>query len=118
MKVLRGVLASAKGRTIVVASVILVSGLAATFAARMLSERMIAADMQRRFSADAQVWARELTKGSAAALALAKTILNQSYESSAEQIFRQGSVAQGLCYTTAAHRESVLAFLSKSSAKN
>jgi diguanylate cyclase (GGDEF)-like protein len=53
MNVLRGVLASAKGRTIVAASVILVSGLAATFAARMLSERMIAADMQRRFSADA-----------------------------------------------------------------
>jgi diguanylate cyclase (GGDEF)-like protein len=53
MTVLRGVLASAKGRTIVAASVILVSGLAATFAARMLSERMIAADMQRRFSADA-----------------------------------------------------------------
>ena len=53
MTVLRGVLASAKGRTIVAASVILISGLAATFAARMLSERMIAADMQRRFSADA-----------------------------------------------------------------
>ena len=53
MTVLRGVLASAKGRTIVAASVILVSGLAATFALRMLSERMIAADMQRRFSADA-----------------------------------------------------------------
>ena len=32
---------------------ILVSGLAVTFAARTLSERMIAADMQRRFSADA-----------------------------------------------------------------
>jgi diguanylate cyclase (GGDEF)-like protein len=53
MTVLRGGLASAKGRTIVAASVILVSGLAATFALRMLSERMIAADMQRRFSADA-----------------------------------------------------------------
>jgi diguanylate cyclase (GGDEF)-like protein len=53
MTVLRGGLASAKGRTIVAASAILVSGLAATFAARMLSERMIAADMQRRFSADA-----------------------------------------------------------------
>jgi diguanylate cyclase (GGDEF)-like protein len=53
MTVLRGVLASAKGRTIVAASVILVSGLAATFALRMLSEQMIAADMQRRFSADA-----------------------------------------------------------------
>jgi diguanylate cyclase (GGDEF)-like protein len=52
MTVLRGVLASAKGRTIVAASAILVSGLSATFAARMLSERMIAADMQRRFSAD------------------------------------------------------------------
>jgi diguanylate cyclase (GGDEF)-like protein len=53
MTVLRGVLASAKARAIVAASVILVSGLAATFALRMLSERMIAADMQRRFSADA-----------------------------------------------------------------
>ena len=53
MTVLRGVLASAKGRTIVAASVILISGVAATFAARMLSDRMIASDMQRRFSADA-----------------------------------------------------------------
>ena len=46
MTVLRGVLASAKGRTIVAASVDRVSGLAATFALRTLSERMIAADMQ------------------------------------------------------------------------
>src|SRR5436190_3172336 len=53
MTVLRGVLASAKGRTIVAAGVILISGLAVTFAARLLSERMIAADMQRRFGADA-----------------------------------------------------------------
>src|SRR2546429_1814203 len=53
MTVLRGGLTSAKGRTIIAASVILMSGLAVTFAARMLSERMIAADMQRRFSADA-----------------------------------------------------------------
>src|SRR5882757_6923676 len=53
MSVSRGVLASPKGRKIAVASAILISGLAATFAARMLSERMIAADMQRRFSADA-----------------------------------------------------------------
>src|SRR5438128_2216244 len=53
MTVLRGVLASAKGRTIAAASAILISGLAMTFAARLLSERMIAADMQRRFSADA-----------------------------------------------------------------
>ena len=50
MTVLRGRLAPAKGRTIIAASVILMSGLAVTFAARMLSERIIAADMQRRFS--------------------------------------------------------------------
>lgn len=67
--------------------------------------------------ADAQAWARDLSRGSVAALALAKSIVNQSFESSAEQIFRQGSVAQGLCYTTAEHRESVMAFLSKSATK-
>jgi enoyl-CoA hydratase/carnithine racemase len=67
--------------------------------------------------ADAQVWARELSQRSVAALALAKTILNQSLESSSDLIFRQGSVAQGLCYTTSEHRESVVAFLSKSSSK-
>jgi enoyl-CoA hydratase/carnithine racemase len=67
--------------------------------------------------ADAQAWARELSKGSAAALALAKTILNQSFESSAEQIFAQGSQAQGICYTSTEHREAVTAFLQRSSPK-
>ena len=68
--------------------------------------------------ADAQAWARELSKGSATALALGKTILNQSFESSAEQIFRQGSQAQGICYTSTEHRESVMAFLAKSASKD
>ncbi len=67
--------------------------------------------------ADAQAWARELCRGSAAALALGKTILNQSFESSAEQIFREGSQAQGICYTSSEHREAVLAFLGKSAPK-
>jgi len=67
--------------------------------------------------ADAQAWARELSKGSATALALGKTILNQSFESAAEQIFRQGSQAQGICYTSTEHRESVMAFLAKSASK-
>jgi len=62
--------------------------------------------------------ARELSKGSATALALGKTILNQSFESSAEQIFRQGSQAQGICYTSTEHRESVMAFLAKSASKD
>lgn len=64
--------------------------------------------------ADAQTWASELSKGSGTALALGKTILNQSFEMSAEQVFAQGSQAQGICYTSTEHRESVMAFLAKS----
>jgi enoyl-CoA hydratase/carnithine racemase len=67
--------------------------------------------------ADAQAWAAELSKGSATALALAKTILDQSFELSAQQVFAQGSQAQGICYTSTEHRESVMAFLARSTAK-
>jgi enoyl-CoA hydratase/carnithine racemase len=63
--------------------------------------------------ADAQAWAAELGKGSATALALTKTILNQSFELSAHDVFAQGSQAQGICYTSTEHRESVMAFLAK-----
>jgi enoyl-CoA hydratase/carnithine racemase len=65
---------------------------------------------------DAQRWAAEMSKGSATALALGKTILNQSFELSAHQVFAQGSQAQGICYTSTEHRDSVMAFLAKSSA--
>jgi enoyl-CoA hydratase/carnithine racemase len=61
--------------------------------------------------ADAQAWARELSQGSAPALALGKSILNQSFELSAEQVFARGSQAQGICYTTQQHRDAVMAFL-------
>jgi enoyl-CoA hydratase/carnithine racemase len=61
--------------------------------------------------ADAQAWALELSQGSAAALALGKSIIDQSFELPAEQVFAQGSQAQGICYTTQEHREAVLAFL-------
>ncbi len=63
--------------------------------------------------AEAQEWATQLSKGSATALALTKTILNQSFELPAQQVFAQGSQAQGICYTSTEHRESVMAFLSK-----
>lgn len=49
----RDLLVPQKGRTIAVATAILTIGLAATYGVRTLSERMIAADMQHRFSADA-----------------------------------------------------------------
>ncbi len=66
---------------------------------------------------DAQAWAAELSKGSATALALGKTILNQTFELPSEQIFAQGSQAQGICYTSTEHREAVMAFLNKTAAQ-
>ncbi len=66
---------------------------------------------------DAQAWAEELSQGSGTALALSKTILNQTYESSAHQVFAQGSQAQGICYTSSEHRAAVLAFLAKNAQK-
>ena len=74
-------------------------------------DRMTSAD---RLIADAQAWAVELSQGSATALALGKTILNQSFELPAQQVFAQGSQAQGICYTSTEHRQSVMAFLAKS----
>lgn len=61
----------------------------------------------------AQAWAAELSHGSATAIALGKTILNQSFELSAQQVFDQGSQAQAICYTSGEHRDSVTAFLNK-----
>lgn len=67
--------------------------------------------------ADAQAWAQELSGGSSTALALTKTILNQTFELSSHDVFAQGSQAQGICYTSSEHRASVEAFLAKSAAK-
>jgi enoyl-CoA hydratase/carnithine racemase len=62
---------------------------------------------------EARTWAAELSEGSPTALALGKTILNQSYELSAHQVFAQGSQAQAVCYTSHEHRDAVHAFLTK-----
>jgi enoyl-CoA hydratase/carnithine racemase len=67
--------------------------------------------------ADAQAWAAELSLASSTALALTKTILNQSFELSPHDVFAQGSQAQGICYTSSEHRASVEAFLAKNTAK-
>jgi enoyl-CoA hydratase/carnithine racemase len=64
--------------------------------------------------ADAKAWATELSQSSSTALALTKTILNQSFELSSHDVFAQGSQAQGICYTSSEHRASVEAFLAKS----
>ncbi len=67
--------------------------------------------------ADAEAWARDLSKGSATALALGKTIMNQTFELPAAQVFAQGSQAQGICYTSSEHRDAVMAFLDKTRGK-
>ncbi len=67
--------------------------------------------------ADARAWAAGLSQASPTALALTKTILNQSFELSAHDVFAQGSQAQGICYTSSEHRAAVEAFLAKSAAK-
>ncbi|MGB0632879.1 MAG: enoyl-CoA hydratase/isomerase family protein [Alphaproteobacteria bacterium] len=62
---------------------------------------------------DAVTMAKSMTVGSADSLALAKSIMNESFESTAEEIFALGSQAQGICYTTDSHRDAVSAFLDK-----
>lgn len=64
---------------------------------------------------DAQAWAVELSRGSSIALALSKSILDKTFELTEDQVFALGREAQAMCYTTAEHRESVAAFLNKTS---
>lgn len=75
-----------------------------------IADRLVAPD---ELLNNAQQWAAELSTGSGTALALGKTILNQTFELSATQAFAQGSQAQGICYTSTEHRESVKAFLAR-----
>lgn len=62
---------------------------------------------------EARGMAQQMSKGSPAALALAKSILDRSFESTEEQVLALGRQAQAICYTTAAHRDAVKAFLDK-----
>jgi enoyl-CoA hydratase/carnithine racemase len=62
---------------------------------------------------EAQAWAVELSQGSRVALALAKSILDRTFETPEEQVFALGREAQAICYTTGEHRASVEAFLNK-----
>ena len=62
---------------------------------------------------DAIAWAKTLSAGSATAIALAKSLVNQSFESAPTALFSSSSQAQGICYTSTEHRASVTAFLAK-----
>jgi len=77
-----------------------------------LADRVATAD---RLVADAAACARELSQGSQASIAFSKAILDRTFESAEEQVFALGREAQAVCYTTSEHRDSVTAFLDKSS---
>jgi enoyl-CoA hydratase/carnithine racemase len=90
---------------------------------RVMPEEALSLGMIDRISppdtlvADAVAWARELSQGAPASLALAKTILNETFEHSASDVFQMGSQAQAICYTTSEHQASVKAFLDKGKSK-
>jgi enoyl-CoA hydratase/carnithine racemase len=77
-----------------------------------LADRVATAD---RLVADAAAWARDLSQGSQASIAFSKAILDRTFESAEEQVFALGREAQAVCYTTSEHRDSVTAFLDKTS---
>lgn len=79
-----------------------------------IADRMCAAET---LVEESRKWADELSRGSATALALGKTILNESFEESSLSILSRGSQAQGICYTSTEHRDAVMTFLAKSVAK-
>ena len=49
--------------------------------------------------------------GSPVALGLAKSILNHSHEASLDDVLSSGAAAQGICYASDEHRQSVINFL-------
>ncbi len=91
---------------------------------RVLPPEALAIGMVDRISphetllADAVAWATELSQGSPAALALAKSVMNQTFETTAEQVYGMGSQAQAICYSTREHQDLVTAFLDKSKSKD
>jgi enoyl-CoA hydratase/carnithine racemase len=69
--------------------------------------------VQASLVAEAVAWGRELGSGSPVSIALAKAILDRTFESTEEEVFALGREAQAICYTTDEHRASVEAFLDK-----
>ncbi|MCS6932363.1 MAG: enoyl-CoA hydratase-related protein [Acetobacteraceae bacterium] len=74
-----------------------------------LADRLAPPD---RLLEEALAWARSLSAGSPAAIALAKTALERSLETPPETLLALASQSQAICYTTEEHRAAVEAFLS------
>ncbi|TMC09726.1 MAG: hypothetical protein E6J41_10030 [Chloroflexi bacterium] len=65
----------------------------------------------------AWAWAAELAKAPGPALALAKSILDRTFELSPRDVFALGAEAMALCYTSEEHQESVAEFLRASKSR-
>jgi enoyl-CoA hydratase/carnithine racemase len=61
--------------------------------------------------AQSVAWAGELSRGSPVALGLAKSILDEGFERTLDDVMALGAQAQAICYSSAEHREAVRAFL-------
>lgn len=77
-----------------------------------LADRVVPAEALTR---QACAWAAELAQRSPAALSFTKTLMDQSLEMNAQQVFERSRQAQAFCFTTAEHQESVAAFLAAKS---
>jgi enoyl-CoA hydratase/carnithine racemase len=75
-----------------------------------LADRLVAAD---DLLSSAATWAAELGGSGGTALALSKSILDQTFELTADQAFALGAQAQAICYTTDEHHAAVAAFLNR-----
>ena len=75
-----------------------------------LADRVVAADDLLRSATE---WAAELGANAGTALALSKSILDQTFELTAEEAFALGAQAQAICYTTDEHHAAVAAFLAR-----
>jgi len=62
---------------------------------------------------DAIALAESMIVGSSVAMALSKSILDQTFELPMDQLFALGRQAQAICYTTDEHRDAVNDFLNK-----
>ncbi|MGM7680826.1 enoyl-CoA hydratase/isomerase family protein [Cytobacillus sp. Hm23] len=58
-------------------------------------------------------FAKTITEGAPNAIALTKSILNHSFESSFDHILAEEAMAQGIAFTTKDHREGVTSFFEK-----
>jgi enoyl-CoA hydratase/carnithine racemase len=75
-----------------------------------LADRVVAAEMLLGTAVD---WGTELGANGGTALALSKSILDETFELTSEQAFALGAQAQAICYTSKEHHDAVAAFLNR-----